>query len=242
MNKSDLENHEEKLRFEEIAPDDQQEEEDDLPKEKMGNPAQSVLFNTDWTVSTIVQQIERGNIDMDPKFQRRAAWDNLRKSRLIESLIIGLPIPNLVLAENKDQRGKFIVIDGKQRLASLHSFISDSSKDRLTLKNLSIRTDLNDFDYSALKDQHKADADFLENVPIRTIVIRNWPSEYFLYVIFDRLNSGSLPLSPQELRRALKPGQLLDYIDDFLLDSEIVRSALGLTQPDRRNGLSRCLR
>ncbi|WP_461319928.1 DUF262 domain-containing protein [Bradyrhizobium elkanii] len=106
--------NDEQYSFEEIAPDDQQEDESDLPKDKMGDPAQSVLFNTDWTVSTIVQQIERGNIDMDPKFQRRSAWDVQRKSHLIESLIIGLPIPNLVLAESRAQRGKFIVIDGRR--------------------------------------------------------------------------------------------------------------------------------
>lgn len=221
-------------RFEEMAPEDQQEEESDLPKDKMGDPAQSVLFNTDWTVETIVQQIDRGNIDMDPHFQRRSAWDVQRKSHLIESLIIGLPIPNLVLAENRGQRGKFIVIDGKQRLSSLYDFMSENSKEPFQLRNLSVRTDLNGLNYKALREKFEADANFLENAPIRTVVIRNWPSDYFLYVIFDRLNSGSLPLSPQELRRALQPGALLDYIDDFLVRSEIVRNALGLTKPDKR--------
>lgn len=220
--------------FEDIAPDDQQEDESDLPKDKMGDPSQSVLFNTDWTVSTIVQQIERGNIDLDPKFQRRSAWDQQRKSRLIESLTIGLPIPNLVLAESREQRGRFIVIDGKQRLSSLFGFMSDQSGEPFSLRNLSIRTDLNGVNYERLRKEFPADANFLENAPIRTVVIRNWPSEYFLYVIFDRLNSGSLPLSPQELRRALQPGALLDYIDDFLTVNVTVRHALGLTKPDRR--------
>lgn len=222
------------LNFEEVAPDDQQEDESDLPKDKMGDPSQSVLFNTDWTVSTIVQQIERGNIDMDPKFQRRAAWDIQRKSHLIESLIIGLPIPNIVLAESREKRGKFIVIDGKQRLSSLYGFMSEHEVEPFALKNLSVRPDLNGVDYKRLQVDFSSDANFLENAPIRTVVIRNWPSDYFLYVIFDRLNSGSLPLSPQELRRALQPGALLDYIDEFLLTSQIVRKALGLTKPDRR--------
>ena len=220
--------------FDEIAPEDQQEDESDLPKDKMGDPSQSVLYNTDWTVSTIVQQIDRGNIDMDPQFQRRSAWDLDRKSHLIESLIIGLPIPNLVLAESREQRGKFIVIDGKQRLSSLHGFLSEKSDDRYALHNLSVRPDLNGVDYETLRNDFSADANFLENAPIRTVVIRNWPSEYFLYVIFDRLNSGSLPLSPQELRRALQPGPLLNYIDEFLASSATVRRALGLSKPDRR--------
>ena len=220
--------------FEEIAPEDQQEDESDLPKDKMGDPSQSVLFNTDWTAATIVQQIERGNIDLDPKFQRRSAWDIQRKSRLIESLVIGLPIPNVVLAENREHRGRFIVIDGKQRLSSLFGFMSEKTAEPFALKNLNIRTDLNGIDFASLKGKFSADATFLENAPIRTVIIRNWPTDYFLYVIFDRLNSGSLPLSPQELRRALQPGALLDYIDDFLVHSDIARRALGLTKPDRR--------
>lgn len=224
----------EQFAFEEIVPDDQQEDESDLPKDKMGDPSESVLFNTDWTVSTIVQQIERGNIDMDPKFQRRSAWDIQRKSHLIESLIIGLPIPNLVLAESREKRGKFIVIDGKQRLSSLFDFMSEKASEPFALKNLSVRPDLNGVDYKGLQTTFSADANFLENAPIRTVVIRNWPSEYFLYVIFDRLNSGSLPLSPQELRRALQPGALLDYIDEFLANSAVVRDALGWTKPDKR--------
>lgn len=222
--------------FERIAPEDQQEDEGDLIREKMGNPADSVLFNTDWTVSTVVQQIERGNIDLQPAFQRRAAWDATRKSRLIESLIIGLPIPNLVLAENKDARGKFIVIDGKQRLISLYDFISRGSQSRLTLRDLTIRADLNGLTYEKIQAEpkYKDDVNFLDNAPIRTVVIRNWPTENFLYVIFDRLNSGSLPLSPQELRRALQPGPFLDYIDEYIAKSKGMKSALGVSALDRR--------
>jgi hypothetical protein len=221
-------------RFDEFAPDDQQEEESDLPKDKMGDPSESVLFNTDWTVSTIVQQIERGNIKLDPDFQRRSAWDPLRRSHLIESLVIGLPIPNIVLAESKEARGKFMVIDGKQRLSTLYDYISASSADNFPLRGLVIRDDLNGLKFRGLQNDFPNDANFLENVPIRTVVIRNWPTEYFLYVIFDRLNSGSLPLSPQELRRALQPGPFLNYLDEYLKVSAPAKTALGLSVPDRR--------
>ena len=85
-----------------------------------------------------------------------------------------------------------------------------------------------------MKEEFGDDANFLDDSPIRTIVIRNWPTDYFLYVIFLRLNSGSLPLSPQELRRAIQPGEMLDYIDDYLERSDIVKKALGLKKLDRR--------
>src|ERR1700692_1123472 len=54
----------------------------------------------DWTVETIVQQIKQGNIDLDPVFQRRNAWRDQRRSRLIESFVLGFPVPQIVLAEN----------------------------------------------------------------------------------------------------------------------------------------------
>jgi uncharacterized protein with ParB-like and HNH nuclease domain len=207
--------------FEDFAPEDQQEDESDLPKDKMGDPSESVLFNTDWTVSTIIQQIERENIKLDPDFQRRSAWDSKRRSHLIESLIIGLPIPNIVLAESKGARGQFMVIDGKQRLSTLYDFISIKSDSSFALRSLTIRDDLNGINYTTLQADFPDDANFLENAPIRTVVIRNWPTEYFLYVIFDRLNSGSLPLSPQELRRALQPGPFLNRLDKYLLECAI---------------------
>lgn len=220
--------------FEEFAPQDQQEDESDLPKEKMGDPSASVLFNTDWTVSTIVQQIERSNIKLDPDFQRRSAWDPMRRSHLIESLVIGLPVPNIVLAESKESRGKFMVIDGKQRLSTLYDYISQESTANFSLRGLAIRDDLNGVKFPDLRRDFPDDANFLENAPIRTVVIRNWPTEYFLYVIFDRLNSGSLPLSPQELRRALLPGPFLNHLDEYLKTSAPAKTALGLSVPDRR--------
>jgi hypothetical protein len=98
---------------------DADETEDDL---KPTNFNQAVTWATDWTTETIVLQLQRGVIDLNPNFQRRDAWRQTRKSRFIESLILGLPIPEIVLAERKEKRGTYIVIDGKQRLLTLKQF------------------------------------------------------------------------------------------------------------------------
>src|SRR5689334_14819307 len=63
--------------------------------------SQSVVFSTDWTTETILRQLDKGNIEMDPAYQRRDAWRAVRKSKFIESLMLGLPIPQLVFAESK---------------------------------------------------------------------------------------------------------------------------------------------
>lgn len=80
------------------------------------------MFATDWTADTIINQLGKGNIRLDPAFQRRDAWTIQRRSKFIESLILGLPIPQLVLAEGPEGKGTFLVIDGKQRLLSLQQF------------------------------------------------------------------------------------------------------------------------
>ncbi|MFQ1681382.1 DUF262 domain-containing protein [Pantoea dispersa] len=198
-------------QYELQIPDSQQEDEEDLDNKISFKDA--VVMNADWTIETLDSQIKKGNIDLQPSFQRRGAWDDTRKSRLLESIIVGMPVPNIVLAEQKDHRGRFIVIDGKQRLITISEFLADEYK----LKGLDIRPELNGLKYSELPIEDK---EYLDNSTIRSTVIRSWKDENFLYAIFYRLNSGSLPLSPQELRKALIGGKLLDEIERYLEGSQ----------------------
>lgn len=203
-------------------PLDQQESEDDVHPSS-ASVGEAVLFNTDWTVETLFRQIEKGNINLDPKFQRREAWDDERKSKFVESILSNFPIPNVVLAEDKGAKGRYIVIDGKQRLFTIFSFL----KDRFRLKGLEMLGELNGSNFSDLLRDHSSQVSAIENYPIRTVIIRNWPDEDYLYTVFYRLNSGSLPLSPQELRRALHGGRLLDYLDEFIKESAAFKGIFG---------------
>lgn len=211
--------------IEEFLPVDQQEDEGDLLGKTISFK-DAVVMNADWTIETINGQVSKGNIELDPAFQRRAAWDQVRKSRLVESIAVGMPIPNIVLAENKKARGKYIVIDGKQRLLSIRDFIAD----KFELSGLDIRPDLNGYTYSKLPDD---DRQFFDNSTIRSTVIKNWSDEKFLYATFYRLNSGSLPLSPQELRRALVGGNLLEEIENYIKQSDAFHNVIS-AKLDRR--------
>jgi hypothetical protein len=205
-----------------IVPHDQQESEEDVhPKPERIN--ESVLFNTDWTVETLFRQIEKGNINLDPQFQRRDAWGVDRKSKFIESIVCSLPIPNVVLAEDRAMKGRYLVIDGKQRLFSIASFLRGD----FSLRELTIRSDLNGCSFADLRANYPQDVNAIENYTIRTVVIRNWPDEDYLYTVFYRLNSGSLQLSPQELRKALHAGKLLDFLDDFIRNSIEFKTIFG---------------
>lgn len=211
-------------QYELQIPDNQQEDEDDL--NNTISFKESVVMNADWTIETIDNQIKKGNIDLQPSFQRRGAWDDKRKSRLIESIVVGMPVPNIVLAEQKDHRGRFIVIDGKQRLMAINEFLADDFK----LKGLDIRPELNGQKYSELPSE---DREYLDNSTLRSTVIRSWKDENFLYAIFYRLNSGSLALSPQELRKALIGGKLLDEIEIYLTQSNEFHVLFGQTLDKR---------
>jgi hypothetical protein len=215
------------------------ESEEDLAELDSASLSSAVVWGTDWTAATLLDQLRRQTITLDPAFQRRDAWTDERKSRFIESLILGLPIPQLVLAESSRTKGKFTIIDGKQRLLSLSKFAGvglGEGQQALVLKGLDVRKDLNGRTYADLKSSAKFEALLFsfENQAIRTVVIRGWKNEEVLYIIFHRLNSGSLPLSAQELRQALHPGPFLSFAARFSEQSEPLRKLLGLTRPDFR--------
>lgn len=199
----------------------------------------AVVSGNDWTAETIVNQINKENIQLNPSFQRRDAWDKKRKSRFIESLILGLPVPQVVLAESKERRGSYIVLDGKQRLLSIRQFAAmpnDAVYEQLKLTSLEIRNDLKGHSLESLRNDFDCADDLaaFENQPIRTVVIKNWPNEDFLYHVFLRLNTGSVPLSPQELRQALHPGPFVSYLDAKSAESVALKEILKLSKPDFR--------
>ncbi len=214
------------------------EEDASISNKGMERFSEAVLYATDWTVETILSQLSRNNIQLNPNFQRRDAWSNSRKSKFIESIIIGLPIPQLVLAEVKEERGKYIVLDGKQRLLSLLRYTDsrDDPKGGFGLSSLEARPDLSRVRYYKLHSDpaHEQDLNSFLNYTIRTVIIRNWPTREFLYQVFLRLNTGSVKLSSQELRQAMAPGRFSTFADDFSAGSKKILALLGRDDPDPR--------
>jgi len=224
------------VSFSEFDTPEGAESEEDLLRVDVASLRQAVVFSTDWTAETILNQLAKGTINLDPSFQRRNAWQDFRKSRFIESLILGLPIPQIVLAESPSEKGKFIVIDGKQRLLCLQQFAGLNGLKPLRLSRLEHRPELNGITFSELQEDPNLSADLnaFENQPIRAVIVRNWKSESFLYLIFYRLNSGSVPLSPQELRQALHPGSFMKFAVLYTEKSKGIQRVLNLKKADFR--------
>ncbi|WP_425982613.1 DUF262 domain-containing protein [Brevundimonas sp. TWP1-2-1b1] len=198
--------------------------------------AETVLYNTDWTIETLLGQISKRNIDLTPSFQRRDAWTIKRKSQFIESMILNFPVPALTLAEIGRSK-TYIVVDGKQRITSLAQFFGEmgqSAANGFKLAGLEQLRELNGCDWSNLQRLHPRHATALENYSIRTNVIRGWKADDVLYSIFLRLNSGSVKLSAQELRQALSPGPFSNFIMEYAEVSPGLRAVFPGPEPDFR--------
>lgn len=197
------------------------------------------VWPSDWTTETIISQIDKKNINLDPKFQRRSVWSPEKQSRFIESLLLGIPVPQLVLAEGKKRGDPFIIIDGKQRLLAMKNFASRVNKDessKLRLSGLKMLRTLNRKTYKDMAKNEKfmPFAMAFDNTSVRTIIIRHWENENFLHETFWRINTGSVRLSPQELRQALYPGDFSKYILYRSAKSEQLRLVLNKDGPDDR--------
>ncbi len=208
------------------------------PKSVLDEISEIIVAGNDWTTATILAQLLSDNIQLNPRFQRRDAWDITRKSRFIESIFLGFPIPDIVLASQYKKRGKFVVLDGKQRLLTILQFYgkTETPNDSFALKNLEFRPDLNGCTHEDLKSDllHSSVLDELDNQTLRTTLIRNWHTESLLYKIFLRLNVENTPLSPQELRQALHPGDFINFLDDESIKNQALRKILKSQNPDPR--------
>lgn len=193
-----------------------------------------LIAPSDWTVSTIYDLIGK-QLQLDPAYQRRNVWQVKAKSQFIESLLLGIPIPQILLASKAGQKNAFLVLDGKQRLSTIREFIDGKYQDGkvFRLKGLRILKDLEDKNWEDLQN-YEDWADRLSNEPIRTTVLRGWENESVLYEIFYRLNSGSVKLSPMELRMSLLPGDFLKFIISWTESVGPIHHLLRKRQPDAR--------
>lgn len=193
----------------------------------------------DWTVETIVQQIKQGNIDLDPAFQRRNAWQDQRRSRLIESFILGFPVPQIVLAENPKRKKSFIVIDGKQRLMTIAGFFLPEFRNywsQQRFSGLQVLKDLNKVSIEEFNDlpMYASARRQLANADIRTTVLTGFSDEAVLYDIFYRINTGSVPLSSQELRQVLNRGEFSKHLLTVTQEPNPLWKVLRIDAPDAR--------
>ncbi len=160
------------------------------------------------------------DLDPRPSFQRGYVWDKTRASKLIESIMLNVPLPLIYTAEEAD--GREVVIDGQQRLLSVFSFIQGKfprDNSDFKLSGLRLISNLNGRRFS---DLDEADRKSIERYVFQIIRISKESNSDVKFEIFERLNSGSVTLNAQELRNCVFRGRFNEVLrelaenDDFL--------------------------
>jgi len=178
----------------------------------------------DKSVSDVVRMMAEKDLVLDPDYQRNYVWDNKRASKLIESIILNVPIPVIYVSEEKDS--SWSVIDGLQRLNSLKRFFDGKFK----LTGLEVLYELNKCDYKTLPSKS---ARLLKNGLLRIVMITADSNDDIKYDIFMRLNSGAVQLNEQELRNCLYRGKLNEFIHSEAKEPKWL-ALLGFEGPHKR--------
>ena len=184
-------------------------------------------------IDGVVRRLLTGDIFI-PDFQRRYVWNISKASKFIESLLLGLPVPGIFLARIKETE-QLLVIDGHQRLQSLLYFYEGYFIDKSdTFRLEGIKSKFNGLKYSELEDEDRRRLD--NSIIHATIVHQDEPSEddSSIYLIFERLNTGGVLLSPQEIRSAIYRGGLNELLIE-LNDNVDWRQIFGRKQKRSRD-------
>ncbi len=145
-------------------------------------------------------------LKLDPDFQREFLWNEKQKSELIESIIMGIPLPLIYVKE--DENGVFIIVDGRQRLTTLFDFMND----KFSLKSLRMLYDINRKKFSGLTQKQK---NRIEECQLSLHVIKNPTKDRVTFDLFDRVNRGGTRLNNQEMRNALYQGNATKLLKEL---------------------------
>ena len=176
-------------------------------------------YGIDFDIEGVVKRVIRGDIYI-PEFQRNFVWKMPESSRFIESLLLGLPVPGIFLAQDPETN-KMLVIDGQQRLLTLKFFYDGyfnpkkNAKSKRIFKLVKVQNPYNKLTYEELPEKDRIN---LDNCVIHaTVVKQDSPSDddTSIYHIFERLNSGGRKLTAQEIREAVYHGDFLNLIGDL---------------------------
>lgn len=165
-----------------------------------------VVQSNDMALMNIQSLESTGALDLSPRYQRRNRWDRARQSQLIESFILNVPVPPVYLAE--EDRGRYAVIDGKQRLTAICQYLNNE----FGLNALDLRQDLEGLRFRDLDPRH---SNPLSMRPLRTVTILRATPDWVKHEVFLRLNRGGQPLNSQEIRNVAFSGPLNDLFIDL---------------------------
>jgi Protein of unknown function DUF262 len=178
------------------------------------------------TIDLLLKRIKYDELDLAPDFQRKGGiWNSRTKSRLIESILIRIPLPAFYM--DATDENKWVVIDGLQRLTSLNMFVNDQS---LKLSELEFLTQLENLTFDELP--RNLQRRIIETQVTVYLIEKGTPSAV-KFNIFKRINTGGLPLSLQEIRHALNQGKSTKLLEKLSESSEFKKATDGRIESAR---------
>lgn len=178
------------------------------------------------TVDLLISRIREDAIDLAPAFQRKAGlWKDQAQSRLVESFLIRIPIPAFYMDATDDDRWE--VVDGLQRLTALKRFVLEQA---LTLRDLEF---LRSFEGKTFNDLPRSMQRRILETTVTVFLIQPGTPDEVKFNIFRRINTGGLPLSPQEIRHALNQGPAADLLLRLATTPEFLKATDGGIRDDR---------
>ena len=190
--------------------------------------------NTTHPISWFMEREGEGNLVLQPGFQRRRVWTDRQKSNLMESILLGLPVPEIYMQVVTDSAGRseYIVVDGQQRIGSILDFVGVNSRETFELKGLDQNSKWLGYSFSALTDVKKVEF-YGHSMAVRYLQDATLDE---IEDLFRRLNKYVTPLNPQELRNSTFKGPFLKLSENFADDSFWPENGLVTPASIRRMG------
>lgn len=206
---------------------------DDESYKKIGHNV--VSDRSERRISDLRSDFNEGDLVINPIWQRLYVWDDTKASRLIESILLNIPIPMIYVAEEKSE-GKELVIDGQQRLRSAFRFANNE----YSLRGLKVFGVLNGKKFSDLEKDYQRKINRYQFTVVR--IQESLSDEAVKFDIFERINTGSVNLNPQELRNSLYVGDYNEFLKEVAKDSTFRKLYFGRNEPRRMQDVEMVLR